>query len=255
MTLAKYANLYQLVYTISIKNIKVKYKNSVLGFMWSMLHPLAYLVIFIFVFSHAFAGMDRYPLYALIGLVFWTYFNNSINQIINSIIHNASIIKTIALPNILFPMSASFAEFITMLLSLVPFFILMLFFGLKIGWVTLLIIPAILVFSAFTFGVGVFMCTFNVFFRDVGILWNTLAPALFYFTPIAYSAQLIPEKYLIFLKFNPLYHYISLLRDILYFNQPPPLSTWLITIGMAAVIFIAGVVVFYRFKRGFVSNL
>jgi ABC-2 type transport system permease protein len=255
MTLSKYANLYHLVYTISLKNIKVKYKNSVLGFMWSMLHPLAYLVIFIFVFSTAFADMDRYPLYALVGLVFWTYFNNSINQILNSIIMNASLIKTIALPNILFPLSASFAELITMLLSLVPFFFLMLFFGLKITWVTILIIPAIVIFCAFTFGVGVFLCTFNVFFRDVGILWNTLAPALFYFTPIAYSSQLIPEKYLIFLKFNPLYHYISLLRDILYYNQVPSLQSWLITGGMATMIFVVGVAVFYRYKRGFVSNL
>jgi ABC-type polysaccharide/polyol phosphate export permease len=255
MAIAKYTNLYQLVYTISVKNIKVKYKNSILGFVWSMLHPLAYLVIFIFVFSTAFAGMDRYPLYALIGLVFWTYFNNSINQIVNAIVHNASIIKTIALPNILFPMSASFSELITMMLSLVPFFLLMVFFGLQIGWVTLLIIPAIIIFSLFTFGLGVFMCTFNVFFRDVGILWGTLAPALFYFTPIAYSSTLIPAQYLLFLKFNPLYHYIQLMRDILYFNQVPHVQTWLITGCMSAVTFVVGVWVFNKFKRGFVSNL
>ncbi|MFN3446983.1 MAG: ABC transporter permease, partial [Bacteroidia bacterium] len=226
-----------------------------LGFVWSMLHPLAYLVIFIFVFSTAFAGMDRYPLYALIGLVFWTYFNNSINQVVNAIVHNASIIKTIALPNILFPMSASFSELVTMLLSLVPFFMLMMFFGLQIGWITFLVIPAIIIFALFTFGLGVFMCTFNVFFRDVGILWGTLAPALFYFTPIAYSSTLIPQQYLVFLKFNPLYHFIQLLRDILYYNQMPSLQTWLLTSGMALFTSSLGVFVFNRFKRGFVSNL
>lgn len=255
MSLAKVINLYQLVFTISVKNIKVKYKNSILGFVWSMLHPLAYLVIFIFVFSTAFANMDRYPLYALIGLVFWTYFNNSINQIVNSIIYNASIIKTIAIPNILFPMSASFAEVITMLLSLVPFFFLMVFFGLKIGAVTLLIIPAIAILTMFTFGLGVFMCTFNVYFRDVGILWNTLSPALFYFTPIAYASNLIPPQYLVFLKFNPLYHYIQLMRDILYNNQVPSVQTWLLTGGMALIVFVAGTWMFNKFKKGFVSNL
>jgi ABC-2 type transport system permease protein len=251
----KLQNLYTLVYTIGLKNIKVKYKNSVLGFMWSMLHPLAYLVIFVFVFSQAFGNIERYPLYALIGLVFWTYFNNSMNQIINSIIHNGSIIKTIALPNVLFPLSAAFAEFITLLLSLIPFVGLMLFFGLKLSAISLLLIPAILVFGVFTFGLGTFLATFNVFFRDVGILWNTLAPALFYFTPIAYLSNLIPEKYLVFVKLNPLYHFMVLFRDILFYNQLPAASTVLITCSLAALMFVLGLFVFNRYKKGFVSNL
>lgn len=255
MNIYKFQNLYELVVTIALKNIKVKYKNSVLGFVWSMLHPLAYLIIFVFVFSNAFGGIDRYPLYALVGLVFWTYFNNSMNQLINSIINNGSIIKTIALPNILFPLSATFAEFVTMLLSLVPFFGLMVFFGLKISWTTLLLIPAIGVYALFTFGIGTFLGTFNVFFRDVGILWNTLAPALFYFTPIAYSPDKIPEKYLFFVKLNPLYHYMTLMRDILFYNQVPSLTTVSITCLLAVVISVLGVFVFNRYKRGFVSNL
>lgn len=255
MILFKIKNLNHLVYTIALKNIKVKYKNSMLGFMWSMLHPLAYLVIFIFVFSQVFVSIDRYPLYALIGLVFWTYFANSMTQIINSIINNASIIKTIALPNILFPMSAAFAEFVTMLLSLIPFFVLMLFFGLNITWVTLLIFPAIVLFGLFTFGLATFLATFNVFFRDVGILWNTLSPALFYFTPIAFLSTMIPDKYMVYVKLNPLYHYMELVRDILYYNQLPSLTTVMITVGLALLMFVLGIVVLNRYKKGFVSNL
>jgi ABC-2 type transport system permease protein len=255
MILFKIQNLNHLVYTIALKNIKVKYKNSLLGFVWSMLHPLAYLVIFVFVFSHAFSAVPRYPLYALTGLVFWTYFNNSMNQIINSIINNASIIKTIALPNILFPLSAAFGEVVTTLLSLVPFFGLMLFFGLQIGWITLLIFPAIMVFSLFTFGIGTFLATFNVYFRDVGILWNTLSPALFYFTPIAFMSDFIPPQYMLYVKLNPLYHYMELMRDILFYNQLPSTTTIIITVGLALVMFVLGVFVFNRYKRGFVSNL
>jgi ABC-type polysaccharide/polyol phosphate export permease len=255
MILFKFKNLSQLVYTIALKNIKVKYKNSILGFVWSMLHPLAYLVIFVFVFSHAFSDVPKYPLYALIGLVFWTYFNNSMNQIINSIISNGSIIKTIALPNILFPLSAAFGEVVTTLLSLVPFFGLMLFFGLKLAWVTLLIFPAIIVFSLFTFGIGTFLATFNVYFRDVGILWNTLSPALFYFTPIAFMSNFIPPEYLFYVKLNPLYHYMELMRDILFYNQMPSSTTILITVGLAVIMFVLGVFVFNKYKKGFVSNL
>ncbi|MCE2787287.1 MAG: ABC transporter permease [Bacteroidota bacterium] len=255
MLFYKIKNLYQLVYTIALKNIKVKYKNSVLGYMWSLLHPLAYLIIFIFVFSQAFANIERYPLYALVGLIFWTYFNNSMNQIINSIINNASIIKTIALPNILFPLSAAFAELVTMLLSLIPFFSLMLFFGLQITWHTALVVPAIFVYAIFTIGIGTLMGTFNVFFRDIGILWNTLSPALFYFTPIAYLSNLIPEKYQAFVQANPLYHYMTLFRDILFYNQMPSSRTIIITCLMAFVTFTVGLFMFNRYKKGFVSNL
>jgi ABC-2 type transport system permease protein len=255
MLIYKIQNLYHLVYTIALKNIKVKYKNSLLGYMWSLLHPLAYLIIFIFVFSQAFANVERYPLYALVGLVFWTYFNNSMNQIIQSIINNASIIKTIALPNILFPLSAAFAELVTMLLSLIPFFALMLFFGLQITWHTALIFPAIIVYAIFTIGIGTFMGTFNVFFRDIGILWNTLSPALFYFTPIAYLSNLIPDKYQVFVQANPLFHFMTLFRDILFYNRMPSVQTLLITFILAVVTFVLGLFVFNRYKRGFVSNL
>lgn len=231
----------------------MKYKNSALGFVWSLLHPLAYLLIFILVFSNAFAGVDRYSLYALIGLVFWTFFNNTINQMLQAIIGNASVLKTIAIPKLLFPFSAMAAELITFLLSLIPFFGLMLFFGLELSVELLWLIPAIVVFSLFAFGVGLLLCTLNVFFRDIGLLWNTLSPAIFYFTPIAYSANLIPAKYLSVLKFNPLLHYITLMREILYNNASPSLFLWTITTGMAIGFTIIGLLVYNKLKNNFVS--
>lgn len=249
----KLKNFPALVHIIALKNIKMKYKNSALGFVWSMLHPLAYLIIFIVVFSNAFPAIDRYALYALVGLIFWTFFNNTINQMLQGIIGNASVLKTMAIPKLLFPFSAMVAELATFLLSLVPFFGLMVFFGLRFSMETFLLIPAIFVFALFAFGVGLLLCTLNVFFRDIALLWNTLSPAIFYFTPIAYSANLIPEKYLSVLQFNPLYHYINLMRDILYNNTTPSLQLWGITTGMAVVFTLIGLAVYNRLKRNFVS--
>jgi ABC-2 type transport system permease protein len=249
----KLKNFPALVHIIALKNIKMKYKNSALGFVWSMLHPLAYLLIFIVVFSKAFPEMDRYPLYALIGLIFWTYFNNTINQMLQGIIGNASVLKTMAIPKLLFPFSALVAELATFLLSLVPFFGLMVFFGLKFSAETLLLIPAIMVFSLFAFGLGLLLCTLNVFFRDIALLWNTLSPAIFYFTPIAYATTLIPADTLPLLQFNPLFHYINLMRDILFDNTAPSLWLWGITTGMAVIVTLVGLWVYNRLKRNFVS--
>jgi ABC-2 type transport system permease protein len=253
ITINALKNFPNLVFTIAVKNMKMKYKNSVLGFVWSLLHPLAYLLIFILVFSQAFPKVDRYSLYALIGLVFWTFFNNTINQMLTAIINNASVLKTIAIPKLLFPLSASASELITLGISIIPFFGLMLFFGLNVSVETFLLIPAMVVFAIFAFGVGLLLCTLNVFFRDIGILWNTLSPAIFYFTPIAYSIDVIPQKYLAALKFNPLYHYMVLMRDILYSNQVPSIQTWAITIGIAFGVTLAAFGVYNRLKNNFVS--
>jgi ABC-2 type transport system permease protein len=253
ISINKFKNFPNLVLTIAVKNIKMKYKNSALGFVWSLLHPLAYLLIFILIFSNAFPEMERYSLYALVGLVFWTYFNSTINQMLISIISNASVLKSIAIPKLLFPLSAMAAELITLSISIIPFFGLMFFFGLHVTAETLLLIPAMLIFGLFAFGVGLLLCTLNVFFRDIGILWNTLSPAIFYFTPIAYSIKLIPQKYLFALKFNPLFHYIQLMRDILYSNQLPSAETWGITIGFALGFTLIGLWVYNKLKSNFVS--
>jgi ABC-2 type transport system permease protein len=254
MTLThKLKNFPNLVHIIALKNIKMKYKNSALGFVWSLLHPLAYLLIFILVFSQAFPEVERYSLYALIGLIFWTFFNNTINQMLLAIIGNSSVLKTMAIPKLLFPFSALVAELVTFALSLIPFFGLMFFFGLKISAETLLLLPAIGIFALFAFGVGLLLCTLNVFFRDVSLLWNTLSPAIFYFTPIAYTSNLIPVKYMKILQFNPLFHYINLMRDILYSNTAPSAQLWLICTGLAAGFTLVGLWVYNRLKSNFVS--
>ncbi len=231
----------------------MKYKNSLLGIFWSLLHPLAYLLIFIVIFSNAFADEDRYALFALIGLVYWTYFNNSMIQIQNSLIQNSSVLKTIAVPRLLFPLSATLSELITLGISIIPFFILMVFFGLKLTPETLLFIPVTIIFGIFTFGFALLLCTLNVFFRDVGLLWTTLSPALFYFTPIAYSSRLIPENRLGLLKFNPLYHYIELVRTVLYKNEIPTVSQWMITAGMAIGICLFSLLIYNKLKKDFIS--
>ena len=101
-------NLY-ILSTITVKNIKLKYKNSVLGFFWSLLTPMVYLGVFTFIFSQAFPNIENYPLFAITALIFWTYFSNSSTQIVNSIISSSGILKSVNVPSITFPLTALFA--------------------------------------------------------------------------------------------------------------------------------------------------
>lgn len=240
--------------TITVKSVKLKYKNSVLGFFWSLLTPMVYLGIFTFIFSNAFPNIENYPLFAITALIFWTYFSNSSIQIVGSIISSAGILKSVNVPSLIFPLSALFAETFNLLLSFIPFGILMYLFGYSPGLEILFIFPAIILFMMFTLGFSLILCALNVFYRDVGILWTTLMPALFYFTPIAYSYEVIPESYQWIVKFNPLFHYVELFRSILYYNKVPSLELLLVTSTLSIVFFGLGLLIYKRLERGFISN-
>jgi len=249
-----YRHTYELITSIALKNIKLRYKNSMLGFLWGLLNPLLFLLIFSIVFSSAFPNMENYPLYALTGIIFWTYFNSTTNQVTNSIIESAGVLKSINIPTIVFPASSLYSSIINMFLTFIPFSVLMVYFGYRPGIELLLIIPIIISFSVFIFGISLFLCAFNVFFRDVSMLWTGLMPALFYSTPIAYPIEIIPAKFALIIKLNPLYHYIKMARDVLYDNSVPDLQTVLITTALSVVTIVIGTIAFKKLEPGFISN-
>lgn len=243
-----------LIVTLGLKTIKLRYKNSFLGFLWSMMNPLIYLLIFSFVFGNVFSDIERYPLYALTGLVFWTFFSTSTIQVIESIVNSRGVLKSINIPTIAFPLSAQFSSLISLALTLVPFTILMLIFGLKLGWETFLFIPILLLYTCFTFGFSLILTSFNVYFRDVQLAWSSFMPAIFYATPIAYTSSLIPDKFLWILKLNPLYHFIGALREILYYNTIPSIETFLLISGLGVIPLLIGYYIFKNLEKGFVSQ-
>lgn len=245
---------YEVVGTVAMRNVKLRYKNSILGFLWSLLNPLIYLLIFIVIFRDVFA-LENYPLFILSGLVFWTFFSGTSIQVLGSILDSGGILKSLAVPPITFPLSYLFSSLINLFFMLIPFFILMLFFGLKLSLITLLIFPGIILLSLFTFGFSIALCALNVFFRDVGMFYNTILPALFYLTPIAYPIDQVPEQYQFFIKLNPVLHFIGYFRDILYFNKIPDMLTIGIILFISILFAFIGLYVFNSLKKGFISHL
>ena len=244
---------YDIVKSVALRNIKVRYKNSVLGFFWSMLNPLVFLGIFVFIFSKAFPTIENYPLYAITGLIFWTFFSTSSNQIISSIIESGAILKSFSIPPLVFPLSALVAALVNLAFSFIPFIGLMFFFGFQLKWVTLMIIPIILLFALFTFGFSLILCTLNVFFRDVSMFWGTINPAILYFTPVAYASTLVPEHLRWLLQVNPLFHFFEIIRDVLYYGRFPSLYYLGTSTVITLVTVTLSVVIFNKLKRGFIS--
>lgn len=251
MSLTRFANL---VYIIAYTSLKVRYKNSILGFMWSLLTPLVYLSIFTFVFSNVFPDIENYSLYALTGLIFWNFFSSSSGQLVVSVVEGAPVLKSINIPPEAYPIGVLLSQLMNLVLTFVPFAILLVIFEMKPSW-SILLFPFILIlFTCFTLGVGAIISAFNVYFRDIGLFWTAITPALFYATPVAFSASFVPEKFAWILQLNPLYHFIAGFREVLYYGKPPTLELWGIMIAIATASLLFGMWVFKKLKPGFVSN-
>ncbi|MBC7552662.1 MAG: ABC transporter permease [Taibaiella sp.] len=242
------------IYALSKRNIILRYKNSIAGFLWGFFKPLLYLLIFIIVFSSQ-VSTNNYVLYATSGLVFWFFFANVTNQSIASIISSTGIIKSINVPVIYFPLSETISELFNLVLTLVVFFIAMKWFGIVYSFKLFLIIPCALLFAIFSFGLTLILCSLNVFFRDVGILWTTVQPALFYLTPIAYPKEMITKHYPLVVKLNPIYYFIDMERMIVHENIFPPVLLWAECMAIAGVMFVLGYLVFNKLKQQFISAI
>lgn len=258
---AKYQQIQQVqnitrIYALSKRNVILRYKNSLVGFFWGFIKPLIYLMIFIVIFSKAFpSGLENYVLFATSGLVLWFFFSNVTSQSVGNIVGSSGLIKSLSIPPFFFPLSEVISELFNLLLTLAVFVVVMYWFNLQYSLSLLLIIPCVVLFSIFALGVSLFLCSLNVFFRDVGIIWTTVQPALFYMTPIGYSENAIPDDYKLIIKLNPVYYFIKLGRTI--FHDPSSLAwdLWGKCLILAVVAYAVGHFVFNKLKNQFISAI
>ncbi len=245
------------VISLAVKTLKVRYKNSFFGIFWSMLNPLLFLVILYIVFSQVANPNDQlnYPLYALSGLIFWNFISASILQVLTSFIDNGDILKSVNLHPVAFPLAAMLAAIFNLLLSFIPFFIILFFLDYQISWSIISLLPFILVTSVFITGFGIFLGTMNVYFRDIQMLWTTILPAFFYFTPIAYPVTLIPDKFRWLIKLNPFYYFIDAVHQIFHDGKFPSFENVCVMMALALASIAIGYWLFIRLRKGFISNI
>ena len=242
------------IYALSKRNVILRYKNSLVGFFWGFFKPLIYLLIFIVIFSKN-SDVKNYELFATSGLILWFFFANVTTQTVGNIVGSAGLLKSLDIPSLFFPLSEVLSELFNLVLTLVVFVIIMKWFGIVYSIQLLLIIPCILLFGLFAFGLSLALCSINVFFRDVGIIWNTIMPAIFFLTPIAYAEKVIPDQYKLVIKCNPIYYFIKLGRSIMYDPAAPPLNMWINCLVIAVTMYVVGQFIFNRLKNQFISAI
>ena len=238
------------------RDFKTKYKRSVLGVGWSILNPLLTLLVQYVVFSTLFSsGTKNYPVYLLTGIVFFSFFSESVNMGMTSIIGNAALIKKVYVPKYIFPVSRVISSLINLGTSMIPLVAVMLLTGIWPKSSLLLLIFDILCLIFFVTGMSLLLSTCMTFFQDTQFLWGVVSMIWMYLTPIFYMDTIIPEQFLRVFRMNPLYQYITFARTCIIDGVSPSPISYLWCILTALVAFIVGVAVFRKNQDRFVMYL
>lgn len=238
-----------LVLDLVTKDIKTKYRRSVLGLLWSVLNPLLMMLVLTAIFSTIFNYKSGdFSVYYLTGYIMFNFVTEATTFSMTSIIGSAGLIKKVYIPKFVFPLEKCMFALVNMLFSLIAAIIVFLVVGVQPHWVMLLFPLPILYLFIFNFGMSLILATLNTFFRDVGYLYNVFITIWMYLTPIIYPVSILPSWLLPIVKLNPLYHYVQYFRNVTIYGVMPSLKDNLICISFSLLFLLIGLR-FFRKKQ------
>jgi ABC-2 type transport system permease protein len=242
-----------LVWELIVRDIKVRYKRSVLGFAWTMIAPLLNMVALTIVFSSVMkmAAVQNYPVYFLTGLIYWTLFSTGTSYAATQTQDANEIAKRTFVPRSVFVVSSVGVALINLVLSLVPLLLILLVTGARF-YPTWWFLPiALVLLLAFTSGVGFAIFTIATRFTDVREMYLVLINTWFFITPIAYAPSIVPAKYRLAIWLNPHYYLIQNFRDPIYKGELPTLPVLTLSAVIALATLLAGWAYFCRYIDDF----
>ena len=229
--------------------LKVRYKHTFLGGVWVVVSPLLYFLILGFVFSFVIrGGLENYKLFFISGMVPWMMLNNTIMTQVSSLENNGELMKRIAVPKLIFPLSSNIARQVDNLIFVVILIILYLLSGAGAHWYHLWLIPIWLLFFMTTLGIGMILAIVNVFIRDTAVLSAIVFQILFFMSPIIYSLDLIPKKFIPIFVLNPFYYFIEVFHYLFYYQLEPRMAH-LLAMSLVAVASMGLALFLYRFTE------
>jgi len=223
MRLKSFWKYKDLVKQLVVRDIKLKYRRSFLGYLWSVLNPLLIMIVMAIVFSSMFRrNIEHFPVYLFTGQMMFNYMNQSTHQALGSINSNAALLKKTYIPKYIFTFSQITSALVDLFFSMGALILIIIVTGLGFSWTNLLFPFVLIQLYVFCLGLGMFLAQANVFFRDIQYIYNAVTTAWTYLTPIFYPMESLPENIQWFIKhFNPMYFYVGQFRDIMYYQKIP----------------------------------
>lgn len=253
----------QLIVLLVVRELKVRYKRSVFGILWTMLNPLLLMLVYTVVFATIMRSPQRnFAIFLLSALLPWLFFSVAVLQGLNSILVNQELIRKVRVPQAVFPLAVVGSNLVNFALSFVPLLLLMGVLRQPFTAALLFVPVGMLLLTLFTSGVTLLFATFTVFFRDVRHLAEVALQMLLYLSPVFYDLQMLGQHdqwwfrgFRLLLRLNPLSYLVPLVRDPVYYGRLPALHVVAVASASALVSLVVGFFVFERLSARHIHYL
>ena len=250
-----------LIQTLVARELKARYRGSVLGFFWSFINPLLLLLVYTFVFSVVLPGfrgdLEPYALFLFCGLLPWTWFSSALLEASNSLIANGNLIKKVLFPAEILPVVAVLSNMFHFFFALPILALFLLFYARPLQVVELVWFPVVVVVQlVLTLGLAFVLSALTVHFRDLRDILGNLLTLWFFATPILYPMSMLPERGKVFMDLNPFAHLSISYQEILFYEGPFGHWKWLLALAVASVgLFLVGYGLFDRLRDSFAEEV
>lgn len=238
------------------RDIKIKYRRSILGVLWTLLNPLLMMVVLSVVFTNLFKfDIENFPIYILSGQAIFNFYSDATNNGMASILGSASLIKKVYIPKYLFVVSRICSSVINLAASFSALLLVMMAMRVELHYTIILSIIPVLLLIVFSLGIGLLLAALVVKFRDIMHLYSVFITALMYLIPVIYPMSILPDWLSKIVRFNPLTNYLMMFRNVMLNNTIFGVGDLCIGILEAGVSLAVGLFVFYRNQDTFILNL
>lgn len=247
----------KVIWNLTVRNLKIKYKDTWLGFFWAFLQPLCTILILYFVFSQVLdVGVENFPIYLCTGVIPWTFFSNAVSDATGSLIDNSNLVHKVNFPTEVIPLSYCLLSLFDFLISLVILFPVLLLFRVPLEWhLFVWLVPILFFHLIFCIGFSFFLSAVNVFYKDTAHLLGVVMMFWFYLTPVFYSIEHLSETMRFWFQFNPMLHFVDAYRAVLFHVQTPATFTLVVISVVGVVMFFSGWTYFVNREKEMVKEL
>ncbi|MDE2589834.1 MAG: ABC transporter permease [Patescibacteria group bacterium] len=245
-----------LIWDLAVMDLKLRYRNSILGFIWTFLEPLLLLLVLYVVFTNIFKSQIQYfPLFLLLGLIIWNMFSRSTQFGLNSILSRSGVLSHIYVPREILPISAALTGLMMLTFEMIVFGIFLAVFGF-VPPSTIVILPLIFILEfILVTGLSFPLSLLNIRFRDTQFIWGVLLQAGFFLTPVFYNIDILPDRVHRILAFSPMVQIMNMARDATLYDKLPTMGSIEISLGMTFLILIVGYAIFRKLSVKIIEEL
>jgi lipopolysaccharide transport system permease protein len=245
-----------ILFNFAISDLKVKYRNSILGVFWSIIEPLLLLGVLFLVFSTMFKfDIENFPIYLLLGIITWNFFKNGTSIALGSLSGRSAFITNIYFPRSIPGLSAGITASIMLVTELGILGIFMIILNFSPPLTILYLIPILLLELFLIMGISLGLSVLNVKFKDTEFIWGVILQAGFFLTPIFYQFDMLPESVRSVLQFSPMVQIVTMAHHVTLYGELPPLNSILYAILSISIIVVVGYGIFRKFQRKMVEEM